>query len=438
MRRSSWVSSPGPDSLYKPGDSRRGWKWDTAALDSGPQRKTSSRMTSMQANAPRFAAFESKNPLAPPSWRWQRAQSLLASGRRFSARIDDEHTETALRYLRIKARSEASASRTFPHLYAAESIHQSEPTLHVRTLLEARLLAEQSPAEIEAAEGHPAAVVQAYSDCFFDIEARRGACDWIRGRIFFAGDGDYPTLRGRGVLMLGNFNGPIAVDVCAPLLLGRPPQGRPTTIQECVEAKLRVQLELQFLNFHVCTEEYLKKAAIAKDEIIAIQSLRATIERQTGTSASTSRGVPLVQDFVANALGQASEPALTHEASPQAEEKRIPGCDPSSPESDRNASAARVQGSGASASETDRCSVAASRHERISREDDIRRRETASPSVPEKTLRRSNEKTTETRSLKPKTRTYDRPPRSGLVQRSCYLRKPCYADSFGWFAPARN
>lgn len=114
------------------------------------------------------------NKRRPGDWRWQRACELAEGARSVRGR-DDETVKFASKFRRLLDRCDDDLDRlgvldAYPAVYEAYSLYDAsdDPTEH-RWELEARLLAKESFADIEAKMGIPPETVEAYERIFFDV-----------------------------------------------------------------------------------------------------------------------------------------------------------------------------------------------------------------------------------------------------------------------------
>jgi hypothetical protein len=117
-----------------------------------------------------------------PDWRWGRAGWLVENGRYFSRRRDDADTGRAAHYLRALARSRRGDPRAdllqrFPDIHAARQLREGGGATQV--VVQARLLARQTPDDIARLTGVPAQVIDAYEALFFHCRDRLDASDWV-------------------------------------------------------------------------------------------------------------------------------------------------------------------------------------------------------------------------------------------------------------------
>ncbi|MCY2990777.1 MAG: hypothetical protein NTY19_23300 [Planctomycetota bacterium] len=205
---------------------------------------------------PLFSELRRWNPMSPPDWRWDRAGRLIDDGRYVSRRRDDTETGRAVYFIRAWDRCEtdrdfARLARREPELYAAHAIYQDNRDL--RMVLEARLLARQTPEQVAQRVGVSAAVVHTYTSVFFDIADRLDARDWI---CWFAIgvrslDGPREKALPAVVRLCGYFGGPLVLEAVlkevprVPDLFAEPPDL--ATIDGQIAARVRMFLAVMLL-----------------------------------------------------------------------------------------------------------------------------------------------------------------------------------------------
>lgn len=170
----------------------------------------------------RYAEIQQYSPFRPVDWRWRRAKWLVARGRNFSRRRDDDETGRAVRYIRAFARcAESRLPRSFLTQYrdlnAASRIEDAGGVTEI--LLQARLIAGQSTEEITQSTGIPPNVVDAYEKTFFHCRDRLCARDWVSIRAI--GNYDFEdAAAGAAVIFkrFAYFGGPLALEAVLPVL----------------------------------------------------------------------------------------------------------------------------------------------------------------------------------------------------------------------------
>lgn len=120
------------------------------------------------------------NTRRPADWRWQRACELADGARSVRGR-DDDNIMFVAKFRRLLDRCQDDNDRlnvldTYPALYEAYALYDAsdEPTEH-KWELEARLLAREPFADIEAKMGISPETTAAYERVFFDVIDRLGS-----------------------------------------------------------------------------------------------------------------------------------------------------------------------------------------------------------------------------------------------------------------------
>jgi hypothetical protein len=157
------------------------------------------------------------NLFRPPDWRWLRAGDLVDDGGPLSPGHDDGPVQEAVRYLRAWRRCRAEAdrqrlARDMPDLHGAHQLYlaRSFQTWEAQ----ARLLTEESFAQVAEKCGSRPRVIESYHDMFFHVRDRRH----IEGYILFQVIGPKAhsglTEADVDVILMMNayFGGPILVD----------------------------------------------------------------------------------------------------------------------------------------------------------------------------------------------------------------------------------
>lgn len=195
---------------------------------------------------------------ASPNWRDARVQEILHSPNRSQPVMrDDELTRSLYKYrvLRNHLSSMMIPERnvderlTLEHgaIHLAHIIHQ-DAAPQLRTVVESRVLAGQSDAEIAVLTNNPPEVISAYHDIFFDVRTRLMAKDWIGtqviGQVFQVGDQrSNPDLLAK---YFGYFGGPMVLEA---ILYGvQAGNYAPTSIEglvKWIDGNLRFKLRTQ-------------------------------------------------------------------------------------------------------------------------------------------------------------------------------------------------
>jgi hypothetical protein len=128
--------------------------------------------------------------MRPPDWRHRRAVDLVNSHRPASLGSDDPWVRQLLGELRSRRRGaglppHAASNRHDSAIATALELYAGGDTL--RSVVEAYLMAAAQPAEIAERTGLPAAAIEAYHACFFDVSDRLARTDYIVHGIILAG-----------------------------------------------------------------------------------------------------------------------------------------------------------------------------------------------------------------------------------------------------------
>ena len=129
------------------------------------------------------------SPLRPPDWRFRLASALARSGQPVGARLILSVRYT-VRYLRrLQHRSPLGQSAflagELADVAAAMELHRRERAAG-SVVVQARLLAGQTPEQIGALAGLPATAIAFYRDIFFDVQSRLDQADFIVRDVIFS------------------------------------------------------------------------------------------------------------------------------------------------------------------------------------------------------------------------------------------------------------
>src|SRR5262245_44912699 len=181
---------------------------------------------------PSYPESQKHSPFRPPDWRWRRAEHLVAAGRYYCRRRDDEATGRAVHYLRALTRGRgvlpAKVAKLYADIHAAHRLFERGG--QARVVVEARILARQTPGEVAWLTALPVEVVRAYEALFFDCRPFLGARDWvflhaIRGHEY--ADASVPD-PGAVLKAFAFAGGPLVLEAVMPhLLLGQDSLGPP-------------------------------------------------------------------------------------------------------------------------------------------------------------------------------------------------------------------
>jgi hypothetical protein len=162
--------------------------------------------------------LQKNSPIRPPDWRWRRATWLVSQGRNYSRCRDDEGTGRAVRYLRHLARGRGR--HVYRHIHAARLLHEDGG--NTRLLVQARILARQTSAEIEQLTDVPEEVVNAYEHLFFHVGDRIQSRDWVLAQAIGANMASESPITDRGALLklFAYFGGRLVLDGVLRYLIG--------------------------------------------------------------------------------------------------------------------------------------------------------------------------------------------------------------------------
>lgn len=176
---------------------------------------------------PPLMALYDTHPTSPfhrPSWRWDRANLLVASDRRVTGRHKEPGVVRCAAYLRdlrdaSTTRRRAGVERRHRALARAHAVHAAGGD--ARVVLEARLLAAQTDAEVAAVTGLDPAAVAAYESAFFAVRGpvAAGMTDWLLVSACGHRPGS-PSVADPATLLrlLGCFCGPFVLERALPFL----------------------------------------------------------------------------------------------------------------------------------------------------------------------------------------------------------------------------
>jgi hypothetical protein len=189
-----------------------------------------------------FPEIQRDNPFRRPTWRWDRANDLVDSGRYYSRRRDDTATGIAVGYLRDLARCR-SARRLervldrYQHLHRARQVweHSGGERLEIET----RILARESDVAIAFEMDLPPSTIQAYRDVFFHVDDRIEATHYILFQVVGLQPATPPPAR---LLMQASayMRGPLVIEPWLRFLAGETGADDLTTDA----GRLRAEIEL--------------------------------------------------------------------------------------------------------------------------------------------------------------------------------------------------
>jgi hypothetical protein len=262
---------------------------------------------------PIYPAQQRHSVVQSPAWRWQRAQAIVEKALACTARTDDAPTRRVVEYLRAcelpLGGSQAQGGVPIDAvLYAAHRLYEAEGL--VRFIVQARLLARQSPAEVARLTSLEPALIEAFEAIFFEVRDHLDAKDWVANQVLWPGlEANLPTDALGGALMaIGYQLGPaildIALAVATDALLPSwvyAPAGEPARLYE---ARVRLSARLLLL---VLTLRTSAAAAAMRKLLRAKRRLEREID---GTSVPADPILDAMLDWMASlARRQPKEPA---------------------------------------------------------------------------------------------------------------------------------
>jgi hypothetical protein len=205
---------------------------------------------------PIFPAQQRHSVFWSPNWRWQRAQAILDQDLVCSERTDDAPTLRAVEYLRA---GEQPLSGSQPpgvvpadtDLHAARRLYETGGP--ARFIVQARLLACQSPCEVARLTSLEPAVIETFESIFFEVREHLNARDWVASHVLRPGlEANVPIDALGGALMaIGYWLGPAILDIALAIATDAPlpcwlyaPAGEPARLYE---ARVRLSARLLLL-----------------------------------------------------------------------------------------------------------------------------------------------------------------------------------------------
>jgi hypothetical protein len=190
------------------------------------------------------------DPRKPLDWRWHTALVLAGGPEPLLRKRADRPVLEAVRYVRAlhACRDDADRARlaaSMPDLAAAHRLRHEDPP-HRRWAVEARVLADESPAGIAGKHGLTAGAVEAYEQCFFDVRRKLRATCYIMTVV--VGPRVYTGLSDQDLDVIwkwqGYLYGPAALDQLIPLCTG-PTWTAPVEDLDVLDASTRTLLNLK-------------------------------------------------------------------------------------------------------------------------------------------------------------------------------------------------
>ena len=123
----------------------------------------------------------------PPDWRWSRITSIVGNGRKLSRSRDDSHVHRGVKMLKALRDGNGSGEdigRQYPAEYEAHLIHTRREERSGKWMLEAGILARQTPETLGEYLGIPASTVEAYEKLFFDVRDKLDRSGYIVTHVF--------------------------------------------------------------------------------------------------------------------------------------------------------------------------------------------------------------------------------------------------------------
>jgi hypothetical protein len=205
---------------------------------------------------PLFPAQQRHSVFRSSDWRWQRAQAIVDQDLICSERTDDVPTLWAVEYLRAEKRPASGTQPpgvvpTVGSLHAARRLYEARGL--VRFIVQARLLARQSPCEVARLTFFEPAIIETFESIFFDVREHLDARDWVANQILRPGlEASLPTDALGGALMaIGYHLGAAILDIALAVATDAPlpcwvyaPAGEPARL---FEARVRLSARLLLL-----------------------------------------------------------------------------------------------------------------------------------------------------------------------------------------------
>jgi hypothetical protein len=146
-----------------------------------------------------YAQLALVDPTCTVDWRWRRVRALCGTETPARAsRLDDEWVKKARRFLLRYRQAGSSADRLYfeePDLFLAYRIFESrasDSTSTMATILEARLLTEDTYASIAKHAKTTPGAIRCYSKLFYDVRPHLDSKDWILAKAILPSiDADY-------------------------------------------------------------------------------------------------------------------------------------------------------------------------------------------------------------------------------------------------------
>jgi hypothetical protein len=176
---------------------------------------------------PIFPARQRYSVCRSPAWRWQRARAIVEQRLTCTARTDDAPTRRVVEYLQASALplGGSQAQDGVPAdavLHAAHRFYEAGGL--VRFIVQARLLARQSPSDVARLTSFEPAVIECFESIFFEVRAHLDAKDWVANQVLWPGlEANLPTEALGGALMaIGYWLGPAILDIAVAVATDAP------------------------------------------------------------------------------------------------------------------------------------------------------------------------------------------------------------------------
>jgi hypothetical protein len=176
---------------------------------------------------PTYPARQRYSVCRSPAWRWQRARAIVEQHLTCTARTDDALTRRAVDYRRA-CELPLSGSPTQGGVPADAVLHAAHRLYEagglVRFIVQARLLARQSPCDVARLTSLETAVIETFEAIFFEVRDHLDARDWVANQVLWPGlEANLPTEALGGALMaIGYRLGAAILDIALAVATGTP------------------------------------------------------------------------------------------------------------------------------------------------------------------------------------------------------------------------
>jgi hypothetical protein len=225
---------------------------------------------------PTYPARQRYSVCRSPAWRWQRARAILEQGLTCTARTDDALTRRVVDYLGA-CQLPLGSSQAQGGVPADAVLHAAHRLFEVgglvRFIVQARLLARQSPAEVARLTSFEPAIIECFESIFFDVREHLDARDWIANQVLWPGL-EAPLhidALGGALMAIGYRLGPAILDIALAIVTDAPlpcwvypPAGQPARLYE-TRVRLSAKLLLAALTLRTSADaEAMRKLLRAK------------------------------------------------------------------------------------------------------------------------------------------------------------------------------